>query len=146
MSGYDPAPWPPVVLSAVVPVRNEAPNILPLVGELRAALAAVSARHGVEIVYVDDASEDETRRHLAEAVLLSGAPLLWLRHRRPSGQSAAIATGIGAAVGDWIATLDGDGQNDPADIPALFDLAGVYWLARRGMQPEIPMPDQEARS
>lgn len=110
------------MLSAVVPVRNEAPNILPLASELRAALAAVSGHHGVvtEIVYVDDGSVDETPQRLAEAARLPGTRLCWRRHRVARGQSAAIATGIATAAGDWIATLDGDGQNDPADIPALF--------------------------
>lgn len=110
------------MLSAVVPVRNEAPNILPLIDELRAVLADLGERHGAgtEIVYVDDGSEDDTPARLAEAERFSGVPLRWLRHRRTCGQSAAIATGVRAAAGAWIATLDGDGQNDPADIPALL--------------------------
>ncbi|WP_114913903.1 glycosyltransferase [Acidibrevibacterium fodinaquatile] len=124
MSGSDPAALPRVVLSAVVPVRDEAPNILPLARELRAVLAAFAARHGgAEIVYVDDGSADETPARLAEAARLSGVPLRWRRHRVACGQSAALATGIAAAAGEWIATLDGDGQNDPADIPRLFDRA-----------------------
>ena len=105
-----------MTLSVVVPVRNEAENILPLVAEIRAAVAGVAA----EIVYVDDGSTDATGRRLAEAAALGGAGLRWLRHRASCGQSAAVCTGVRAARGAWIATLDGDGQNDPADIPSLL--------------------------
>lgn len=105
-------------ISVVVPVRNEAPNIAPLVEEITAALAGVPH----EIVYVDDGSTDATAealRSLAETL----PALRVLRHAASCGQSAAIVTGVRAARGAWIATLDGDGQNDPADIPALWDLA-----------------------
>jgi dolichol-phosphate mannosyltransferase len=103
------------LLSVVVPVRNEGPNILPLIGEIRAALAG----RDYEILYVDDGSLDDTQIRLREAAL-AGAPLRWLRHRRSCGQSAAIVTGVRQAAGSWVATLDGDGQNDPADIPVLL--------------------------
>lgn len=96
-------------------MRNEAPNIAPLVAEIEAALAGVPH----EIVYVDDGSTDGTAAALAQAAI-GGAPLRWLRHRASCGQSAAIITGVKAARGAWIATLDGDGQNDPADIPKLL--------------------------
>ena len=105
---------PPPVLSVVVPVRNEAANIAPLIAEIETALAGI--RH--EIVYVDDGSADATAQQLAE--LRGTAPLIVRRHRASCGQSAAILTGVQAASGTWIATLDGDGQNDPADIPALL--------------------------
>jgi len=113
------------LLSVVVPVRNEGANILPLVAEIRAAVAAVRAAGaagsgGAEIVYVDDGSTDDTAERLAEAAAQPGAPLVRRRHRRSCGQSAAICTGVRAASGAWVATLDGDGQNDPADIPALL--------------------------
>lgn len=108
----------PPLLSVVVPVRNEAPNITLLIAEIRAALAGVE----FEIVYVDDGSTDDTPAQLAAAAAatLAAAPLVRCRHRAGCGQSAAIVTGVRAARGSWIATLDGDGQNDPADIPALL--------------------------
>ena len=86
--------------------------------EIEAALAGMPH----EIVYVDDGSTDGTPAALreAEAALPEGVPLRQLRHRASCGQSAAIVTGVRAARGDWIATLDGDGQNDPADIPRLL--------------------------
>ncbi len=105
------------LLSIVVPVRNEAENIGPLVAEIRASLEGIAH----EIVYVDDGSDDATPDVLAREAA-SGA-LMCRRHRTSCGQSAAIVTGIKAAHGTWIATLDGDGQNDPADIPALFTRA-----------------------
>jgi dolichol-phosphate mannosyltransferase len=113
-----PAPDLPPVLSVVVPVRDEAPNILPLVAEIRAALAPTGAT--CEVVYVDDGSTDDTPARLAEAAAGPGMPLIRRRHRKSCGQSAAVITGVRAARGEWIATLDGDGQNDPADIPALL--------------------------
>jgi dolichol-phosphate mannosyltransferase len=101
-------------LSVVVPVRNEAGNILPLVAEIRAALAG----RAYEIVYVDDGSTDASWAEL-EAAAADGR-MRALRHRLSCGQSAAIATGVRAARGRWIGTLDGDGQNDPADLPSLL--------------------------
>jgi dolichol-phosphate mannosyltransferase len=102
------------LLSVVVPVRNEAANILPLIAEIRAALTGLAH----EIVYVDDGSTDDTPAMLRRAA--ADSPLTLRRHRTGCGQSAAIITGVRAAAGVWIATLDGDGQNDPADIPALL--------------------------
>lgn len=106
-------------LSIVIPVRNEADNIAPLVGEITAAMAGLTH---YEIIYVDDGSSDGSA---AEILRLSGKlPYLrLLRHSRSCGQSAALLTGIKAAHGTWIATLDGDGQNDPADIRQLWRLA-----------------------
>ncbi|MBV9656465.1 MAG: glycosyltransferase family 2 protein [Acetobacteraceae bacterium] len=106
------------VLAVVVPVRNEELNILPLIREIETALQSLA----FEIVYVDDGSDDATGLRLREAKR-SARSLRVLRHRRSSGQSAAILSGVKAATADWIATLDGDGQNDPADIPALFQRA-----------------------
>ena len=103
-------------LSVVIPVRNEAPNIAPLVAEIRAALDGTS---DYEIVYVDDGSSDDTAAAIRS--LARDFPRLRLvRHRRSFGQSAAIRSGVKAARAEWVATLDGDGQNDPADIPRLW--------------------------
>jgi dolichol-phosphate mannosyltransferase len=102
------------LISVVVPVRNEAPNLRPLVEEIASALVGLD----FEIVYVDDGSTDATSFELA--TLATEFPLRFLRHQQGFGQSAAIITGVQAARGRWIATLDGDGQNDPADIPSLL--------------------------
>jgi dolichol-phosphate mannosyltransferase len=103
-------------LSVVVPVKNEAENIEPLMREIVAALGGLDA---FEILYVDDGSTDAT---LAELKRMAGEipRLRIVRHRMACGQSTAISSGVGAARFDWIATLDGDGQNDPADIPRLL--------------------------
>ena len=105
----------PVRLSVVVPVFNEAENVLPLLDEIERAL---SGRVEFEVVYVDDGSTDGTVARLATAV--GSGRLRLVRHLGRSGQSAAVRTGVKAARGEWIATLDGDGQNDPADIPRLW--------------------------
>ncbi len=106
-------------LSVVIPARNEAPNVAPLVAEIRAAL---DGRVDYEIVYVDDGSSDQTAATIRD--LGAAFPRLRLvRHRTSCGQSTAVRTGVLAARGTYIATLDGDGQNDPADIPRLWDIA-----------------------
>ncbi|HEY6966726.1 MAG TPA: glycosyltransferase family 2 protein [Burkholderiales bacterium] len=102
-------------LSIVVPVRNEQDNILPLLEEIHAALPGQA---DFEVIYVDDGSTDATPARLAEA-MTRYPRLRVLAHRSSCGQSAALMTGFRAARGEWIATLDGDGQNDPADIPSL---------------------------
>jgi len=103
-------------LSVVIPAKNEAENVAPLVAEIRAAL---DGRLAYEIIYVDDGSSDATAA--AVMALAPAVPALrLLRHGRSHGQSAAIHSGVRAARGAWIATLDGDGQNDPADIPKLW--------------------------
>lgn len=107
-------------LSIVVPVRNEADNVLPLLAEIHAALEGGAAGPGdFEVIYVDDGSSDGTLARLGEA-LAHYPRLRVLAHRAGCGQSAALMTGVRAARGAWIATLDGDGQNDPADIAKLL--------------------------
>lgn len=103
-------------LSVVVPVFNEQDNVGPLIDEIVASLRGVVA---FEIVYVDDCSRDATAERLRQAIART-PELRVLRHQRQSGQSTAIRNGVKAAHGTWIATLDGDGQNDPADIPKLL--------------------------
>jgi dolichol-phosphate mannosyltransferase len=106
-------------LSVVVPVCNEEPNVEPLALEVAAALRG---RLPFELIYVDDGSTDGTA---AAALAARGRvpELRLLRHSRRSGQSRALVSGVRAARYDWVATLDGDGQNDPADIPKLVDAA-----------------------
>jgi Glycosyltransferases involved in cell wall biogenesis len=103
-------------LSVVVPVFNEEGNVAPLVGEI---LAALRGHVGFEIVCVDDDSKDATLARL-QALKAEVPELRVIHHARQSGQSTAIRNGVKAARGAWIATLDGDGQNDPADIPKLL--------------------------
>ena len=103
-------------LSVVIPVKNEQDNILPLLEEINAAL---EARYDYEVIYVDDGSDDATPRILVAA--RGRFPRLRvLRHAASCGQSTAVRSGVKAARAPWIATLDGDGQNDPADIPQLM--------------------------
>ena len=120
-------------LSVVVPVHNEEDNVAPLVGEI---LAALRGRIDFEIVYVDDASRDATLARLRE--LQAATPeLRVVRHLSNAGQSTAVRNGVKAARAPWIATLDGDGQNDPADIPDL--------LAKRDAStPEVKLFAREA--
>ncbi|MEX0628388.1 MAG: glycosyltransferase family 2 protein [Cucumibacter sp.] len=102
-------------LSIVIPAFNEQGNIAGLVSEI---VALVEADMLGEIIVVDDASTDGTASEVAS--LLSNTPQLrCLRHRRHAGQSAALLTGARAARFAVIATLDGDGQNDPRDIATL---------------------------
>lgn len=115
-------------LSVVVPVFNEQDNVGPL---LREILAALRGRIDFEAVFVDDHSRDGTLQAL-QALKVEAPELRVLHHVQQSGQSTAIRTGVKAARGAWIATLDGDGQNDPADIPKLLE-------ARATAQPTIKL-------
>lgn len=103
-------------VSIVVPVRNETGNIAPLVAEIAAAL---DGKWRFEIVYINDGSTDGTDAELKR--LMAKHP--WLRrvrHAQSCGQSAAVRTGVSAACAPLVVTLDGDGQNDPAFIPAML--------------------------
>ena len=108
----------PPAVSVIVPVRNEAANIAPLVAEIAAAL---EGRWAFEIVYVDDGSDDGTGTAL-DALMRVHPWLRRLRHARPCGQSAAVRTGVAAARAPLVTTLDGDGQNDPKFIPEMLAL------------------------
>jgi glycosyltransferase involved in cell wall biosynthesis len=105
----------PPAVSVVVPVRNEAENVAPLADEIAAAM---NGRWRFELVFVNDGSTDDTAAALARLV----AERPWVRqinHATSCGQSAAVRTGVAAARAPLVATLDGDGQNDPSFIPAL---------------------------
>lgn len=114
-------------LSLVIPVFNEQDNVQPLLDEVRSVL---DGDFDYEVIFVDDGSTDNTAARLA-ALRADNPRLRVLRHAENAGQSAALLTGLQAARAPWVATLDGDGQNDPADIPDLYALAQAgnsLWL------------------
>jgi dolichol-phosphate mannosyltransferase len=117
MNDHSPAIGAPApAVSIVVPVRNEQDNIAPLIAEIAAAL---DGRWAYEIIYVNDGSTDATTERLAQE--RGRRPnLREIRHAASCGQSAAVRTGIRAARGGIVATLDGDGQNNPAFLPDLI--------------------------
>jgi dolichol-phosphate mannosyltransferase len=103
-------------VSVVVPVRNEAENVAPLVGEIAAAL---EGQWPFEVVYVNDGSTDGTEAELQRLIALHP----WLRrvrHKQSCGQSAAVRTGVAAARARIVVTLDGDGQNNPTFLPPMI--------------------------
>ncbi|BBD38797.1 dolichol-phosphate mannosyltransferase [Aminobacter sp. Y103A] len=104
------------MISIVIPCKNEAENLPILVGEVHAAMAG----RDYEIIVVDDGSTDRTPDVLAELARSAGR-LRHVRHDRSAGQSAAVRSGVFAAKGDVVVTMDGDGQNDPAYLPKLAD-------------------------
>jgi len=111
-NGREPVPG----VSVIVPVRNEAGNIAPLVAEIAAALRG----RDFETVFVNDGSRDATEQEL-RGLMTQHLWLRQIRHAQPCGQSAALRTGVTMARAPLVVTLDGDGQNDPAFIPALID-------------------------
>lgn len=119
------------MLSVVIPVLNEAENLRALSDEVVAALTGLVE---FELIIVNDGSTDATPALLAE-LRAHDARIRALHHERAWGQSAALRTGVQAARYPWIATLDGDGQNDPADLPALWaarpdgEADELRWLA-----------------
>lgn len=109
----------PPELSVVIPFYNEAPNVAPLLGELRTTLEGLGLT--AEVIAVNDGSADDTARELDEAARLW--PVVRPRHLPANaGQAAALRAGFAAARGTWIATLDGDGQNPPAELARLWVL------------------------
>jgi len=106
-----------IAVSVVVPVKDEAGNVGPLAREIAAALKAEPH----EIIFVDDGSTDATAAEL-RALKAEIPALRVLRHAHNLGQSRSIRTGVMAARGGIVVTLDGDGQNDPADMPKLLAL------------------------
>jgi dolichol-phosphate mannosyltransferase len=105
-----------VAVSIVVPVRNEAENVFPLIAEITSALGG---RWNYEIIYVNDGSTDATAERL-NALIKQRPNLRQIRHAGSAGQSAAVRSGVRAARGSIVATLDGDGQNNPAFLPDLI--------------------------
>lgn len=107
-------------ISVVIPAKNEQDNVQPVINAIVQALSHV---YDFEIVYVDDGSDDDTFAILQQLVNNGVSQLKPIKHRFSVGQSTAIYTGVCMAQGELIVTLDADGQNDPADIPALLEQA-----------------------
>jgi dolichol-phosphate mannosyltransferase len=105
-----------IALSVVVPVHNEVDNVTTLISEINQALTGICV---FEMVFVNDASRDDTLNVLKREQT-TYPNLRVITHAKQSGQSTAVRTGVAAARGAWVVTLDGDGQNDPADIPVLL--------------------------
>lgn len=103
-------------VSVVIPVRNEAGNLAPLIAEIEGAL---SGRHAFEVIVVDDGSDDGSGQEI-EALAAGQAWVRHLRHSASCGKSAAVKSGVTAARAPVIVMMDGDGQNDPAFIPAFL--------------------------
>lgn len=129
MSGAEGQP----VLTVVIAVLDEVANIDPVCRELAAVLSELPA---TEILFVDDGSADGTLTALCQAREISGLEhMRVLSHDRRCGKSAALRTGIRAARGEWIATIDGDGQDDPREIRML--LAAALEATAKGRAPLV---------
>lgn len=105
------------LISIVIPCRNEAANLPLLLDEIEAAMAG----RDFEVIVVNDGSTDDTASVLVAQAALRPFPVRQLRHGKSSGQSLALRSGAWAARGGIVATIDGDGQNDPRYIPELVD-------------------------
>lgn len=121
-----------IFVSVLIPAKNEAENLKPLIEEVRTALSD----EAYEIIVVDDGSTDATLHELRQIKNNGLSTLRILRHERSLGQSTSLYHAALAAKGQWLATLDGDGQNDPADIPGMLalvrgeqGLAGIQLVA-----------------
>lgn len=110
-------------LSIVIPAKNEADNVKPLIAEI---IAALQDTVKFEIIYVDDGSTDQTYTELRSMIKTSHCCIRPIRHKSSVGQSTAIQSGVKAAQGRLIVTMDADGQNDPADIPNLLASARQF--------------------
>lgn len=112
-------------LSIVIPAKNERENVAPLINEITTVLKGISE---FEIVYVDDGSDDGTYDELLRLQQLEYPFIKAIRHKHSVGQSTAILSGVRAATGDLIVTMDADGQNDPNDIPHMLQQALLHSL------------------
>jgi len=124
---------PDALISIVIPCRNEAANLPLLIDEIETAMAG----RDFELIIVNDGSTDETAAVLAEQATLRSFPVRELRHQKSAGQSLSVRSGAWAARGSIVATIDGDGQNDPQYIPVLVDAlrqAGPDFGAAQGQR------------
>ncbi|GLQ83041.1 dolichol-phosphate mannosyltransferase [Mesorhizobium huakuii] len=124
---------PDALISIVIPCRNEAANLPLLIDEIEAAMAG----RDFELIIVNDGSTDETAAVLTEQTALRSFPVRELRHQKSAGQSLSVRSGAWAARGGIVATIDGDGQNDPQYIPVLVDAlrqAGPDFGAAQGQR------------
>ncbi|MER9451398.1 glycosyltransferase family 2 protein [Mesorhizobium sp. M0254] len=124
---------PDALISIVIPCRNEAANLPLLIDEIEAAMTG----RDFEIIVVNDGSTDDTASVLAAEAATRPFPLRQLRHEKSAGQSLSVRSGAWAARGSIIATIDGDGQNDPQYIPVLVDAlrrAGPDFGAAQGQR------------